>query len=218
MEEELIMKTLSKTVLAFGLLGLSVGANAALVNGSVLNIGAGSGFEFIGYPIVQTITGFNGIVLGTTQSAAGDHLGPIDGTESPNIDQPWVFSGGTGMHSTLSPTNVLSASGNTASVDFSGWHWAWDGIIGGVPMGGGAWDGNPNGVALITCGVDCGSGDTYTLHYSATIPAGDPSGLGGYQYRLTLQGTVSAVPVPAAIWLLGSGMLGLIGFARRKAV
>ena len=27
---------------------------------------------------------------------------------------------------------------------------------------------------------------------------------------------VSAVPVPAAIWLFGSGLLGLIGFARRK--
>jgi hypothetical protein len=27
---------------------------------------------------------------------------------------------------------------------------------------------------------------------------------------------VSAVPVPAAVWLFGSGMIGLIGFARRK--
>jgi hypothetical protein len=29
--------------------------------------------------------------------------------------------------------------------------------------------------------------------------------------------TVSAVPVPPAIWLLGSGLLGLVGIARRKA-
>ncbi len=29
--------------------------------------------------------------------------------------------------------------------------------------------------------------------------------------------TVTAVPVPAAVWLLGSGLLGLIGVARRKA-
>ncbi|MDH5473491.1 MAG: VPLPA-CTERM sorting domain-containing protein [Gammaproteobacteria bacterium] len=27
---------------------------------------------------------------------------------------------------------------------------------------------------------------------------------------------VSAVPVPAAVWLFGSGLIGLIGFARRK--
>ena len=29
-------------------------------------------------------------------------------------------------------------------------------------------------------------------------------------------GDVSAVPVPAAVWLFGSGLLGLIGLARRK--
>jgi len=28
--------------------------------------------------------------------------------------------------------------------------------------------------------------------------------------------TVSAVPVPAAAWLFGSGLIGLVGFARRK--
>ncbi|MCK4704384.1 MAG: VPLPA-CTERM sorting domain-containing protein, partial [Gammaproteobacteria bacterium] len=27
---------------------------------------------------------------------------------------------------------------------------------------------------------------------------------------------VQAVPVPAAIWLFGSGLIGLVGFARRK--
>lgn len=30
------------------------------------------------------------------------------------------------------------------------------------------------------------------------------------------EGNVSAVPVPAAVWLFGSGLLGLIGIARRK--
>ena len=29
--------------------------------------------------------------------------------------------------------------------------------------------------------------------------------------------SVSAVPVPAAVWLFGSGLIGLVGFARRKA-
>ena len=29
-------------------------------------------------------------------------------------------------------------------------------------------------------------------------------------------GDVSAVPVPAAVWLFGSGLMGLLGLARRK--
>jgi hypothetical protein len=37
----------------------------------------------------------------------------------------------------------------------------------------------------------------------------------GFDYA-SLNGTVSAVPVPAAVWLFGSGLLGLIGVARRK--
>lgn len=32
-----------------------------------------------------------------------------------------------------------------------------------------------------------------------------------------IEGSVPAVPVPAAVWLFGSGLLGLIGVARRKA-
>lgn len=34
---------------------------------------------------------------------------------------------------------------------------------------------------------------------------------------LSLNAPVSAVPVPAAVWLFGSGLIGLLGFARRKS-
>jgi hypothetical protein len=37
---------------------------------------------------------------------------------------------------------------------------------------------------------------------------------GGQCYSLT---TISSVPVPPALWLFGSGLLGLIGLARRRA-
>ncbi|MDN5941661.1 MAG: hypothetical protein L0H94_07245 [Nitrospira sp.] len=41
----------------------------------------------------------------------------------------------------------------------------------------------------------------------------------GSQGDVTLIGnftSLSAVPMPAALWLFGSGAIGLIGFARRK--
>lgn len=38
----------------------------------------------------------------------------------------------------------------------------------------------------------------------------------GYYAWAVQSGDVSAVPVPAAVWLFGSGLIGLAGFARRK--
>ena len=36
-------------------------------------------------------------------------------------------------------------------------------------------------------------------------------------YSMTVASAVATVPVPAAVWLFGSGLLGLVGIARRKA-
>ena len=45
----------------------------------------------------------------------------------------------------------------------------------------------------------------------------DPDGKTGYNYAWAVHsGDVGAVPIPPALWLLGSGLLGLIGVARKK--
>ena len=148
-----------------------------------------------------------GIVLGTTQAFSGTPGAPLapypgDGT---NITAPWSFFGNTGTNFS---TNAVSALSDT-SVDMSGWRVAW-GEVPSINMGGGA-------AAVISCGA-CGDGDAYTLDYSAVVPPGDPSGFGGVLYAVHLEGNISAavVPVPAAVWLFGSGLLGLVGVARRK--
>jgi hypothetical protein len=68
-------------------------------------------------------------------------------------------------------------------------------------------------------------GDTYTsTDVIATTPAGPDGILGlsmidgafvGFNANFDF---VAPVPVPAAVWLFGSGLLGLVGVARRKAV
>jgi len=38
----------------------------------------------------------------------------------------------------------------------------------------------------------------------------------GEGHMLVVSESISTVPVPAAVWLFGSGLIGLVGFARRK--
>jgi len=165
---------------------------------SVINGGSYFGMDTDGNSLIMAneriaIQQLNGIFLGLAQPASGSHSGMPDGTESPDIDVPWSFFANTGLHSASTPTTVLSASGNTATVDFSGWVVEWNGITNGIPMGSGAWEaGFTNGVAQVTCAVDCSQGDTYILNYSSSVPIGDPSGFGGVQYTLHLEGTVGS--------------------------
>ena len=60
----------------------------------------------------------------------------------------------------------------------------------------------------------------YTLHawdFNMSIGAQGRSDKADSYYAWAVQsGDVSAVPVPAAVWLFGSGLIGLVGLARRK--
>ena len=55
----------------------------------------------------------------------------------------------------------------------------------------------------------------FQLNYT-TFNIKDATGLDGIA-RIEYTTEISAVPLPAAVWLFGSGLLGLIGVARRKA-
>jgi len=161
----------------------------------------------------------------------------VNFTEAPNIDNPWLFFSNTGMSYTSSPITTLSNDGvGGATLDFSGWGVTWAGIPA-IPMGGDPvnFPNSPNdGIASMSCytsstpdanwpfdailgaATACSDGAAYVLDYKATVPLGDASGFGGVPYVLHLEGTISAVPVPAAVWLFGSGLLGLVGVARRR--
>ena len=49
------------------------------------------------------------------------------------------------------------------------------------------------------------AGNTYLNLHTAAFPAG------------AIRGQLTAVPVPAAAWLLGSGLIGLVAASRKKA-
>ena len=172
--------------------------------------------------MTQIGQGTTGIVIGTATSPSGYHGGTPTGGDTNAIDAPWYFSSNTGSHW----TSVGITGDTTSGLDFSGWNVAWSSISA-IPMTGGSWDATAgkgyigatsDGVAIFNW--DGVYGHAYTLDYHATVPANDPSNFGGIQYELHLEGSVSqaapAVPVPAAVWLFGSGLMGLVGVARRR--
>ena len=236
-------KTLIQAAIASVLGTVSFTAQAALTTGAVLSIDTGVKECSIGgtfpnctYGVSDVTSGSyfsmdtnsdgsvpgnektvltmnDGIAIGTSQAATGSHSGSPDGSESPGIDAPWLFFSNTGMHFSNSNVNATDNGGGNFSLDFSGWNVTWNGIAA-INMGSG-------GTASLVCStVACSAGATYVLDYAAVVPDGDPSGFGNVAYTLHLEGTVgevSAVPVPAAAWLFGSGLIGLVGVARRKA-
>lgn len=200
-----LMHRIARYILGAVLLIPAVSSHAAsLVNGDVLSFtsAAGSYVSGSGYnPITNSIVPFdsaslnslNGLIIGTAQPTF------------PGIDQTWVDTTfvQSGNHYTTSPVNVLSPT----TLDFSGWALHWSGFN--LPFGA------TQGVANYSF-----DGTNFTLDYSWNAVTNNGGVLlsgAVADYQLHLVGTVSSVPIPAAVWLFCSGLLGLIGMARRKA-
>ena len=151
---------------------------------------------------------------GAAQFSRAEGVAP-ELTEVAGVDNSWVFFGSTGLHGHTGVNISDNATVGTADLDFTGWYVSWNNVAS-ISMGGDP--GNfpaDTGVATVTCTVDCAVGDTYSLDYAAHVPLASAD-FPGVAYQLHLEGTVSAVPVPAAVWLFGSGLVGLASIARRK--
>ena len=152
---------------------------------------------------------------------ASDVTGAIDtaagtftlASTTPFFGQLWSTSGGmlfgpgTYTHSTVDPFPAVSGGDYNFTVGA--------GQVGAVVDF--AWGGTTGIDVLMIWNVGTSGGlTTYTM----TDPDGDGI-MGTGMIDGPFQGfnanfNMAAVPVPAAVWLLGSGLLGLVGVARRK--
>ena len=226
------MKTLIKATLAL-VLGITTSSSQAAVvnNEDVLSITsggydpAGNSLNLLGSWFAMDLNADSKISVTEKTAivhAGGIVIGSIQST--PGTIDNWFFYGYTGRDW----TNVAVTGSTSAGLNMSGWNVNWNGVN--HPMTTGAW--NPLNCTAV--GVSCSNtngngtftwdgiyGDAYTLDYAATVPPGDASGFGGTKYFLHLVGNVTAAPtlapVPSAVWLFGSGLLGLLGSTRRKA-
>jgi hypothetical protein len=85
----------------------------------------------------------------------------------------------------------------------------------------GVWDSTGQLIGFNTMNIQCGdvitaiapctSAEVIYLNLTGSLDPGGPKG----KYHTTGL-AVTSVPVPAAVWLLGSGLIGLVGVSRRK--
>jgi len=225
-----IQKIHLKAAIAVVLGSVSLNANAALVTDTLLTFESAIGCPVGYYCIVS-----DGLIYGSYFSMDSDGDGVIEEAEKTamtpgtdggiimgqtqsvgEIDVPWDFFANTGGHLTTSPVNLVNDLGTIRELDFAGWSMDWNGYF--IPLGGDTANITADtGLATITCAtLACADGESYILDYAAHVPLNDPSGFGGVAYTLHLEGTISAVPVPAAVWLFGSGLFALTGIARRR--
>ena len=121
--------------------------------------------------------------------------------------------GGTGVFSPF--VSNAGGTGNIAA-DITGGTLTFSDLDFGGIFGGTNFYLPPDNPATVETLVDNGDGTFGTvIRYIGTI--NDPGGsFHNFAANWRLEGTMTVVPVPAAVWLFGSGLLGLVGVARRK--
>ena len=188
----------------------------SVAQGSYFSVDTDNSGSFSAYESIAISPGSDGgLLVGETQLASVPYF--LDGTEITPIDSVWLFLGEEGAHQSTSPVNILSDDGSGhIELDFSGFGATWNGNT--IGLGGDSVNfASETGSATVTCGVDCSSGDSFTLDYAAHVTDLNFEGVywGIHLEGTVINGVVSSIPVPAAIWLFASGLISLAGVARR---
>jgi len=144
------------------------------------------------------------------------NLGTMTGKSGVNLGH-WQGSGGNaGFQGTASLVNANTGANPSVLATSAGGAGGWDPTI--LTSNASNWYSNGNTNQVTGLG-------TVAILYNVTAPSNVSTNLVGTSIigdvtlsanGLSLSQHVSAVPLPAAVWLLGSGLLGLAGVGRRK--
>lgn len=152
----------------------------------------------------------------STTNADASTIGTLNGGQLRNFKNADVYLGAVNVMG----TNLTGANGSSTATPSDGAAY--------VTSFGDRWAGNANFSSM------AGVGTAQNFFLLSTVGTGSTTAIAVAQYsnldgnatwNLAADGTLtyatatapSAVPVPAALWLLGSGLVGMVGVARRKA-
>ena len=194
-----------KTGFVFSVLGLvcSVSINAAQI--SELSVSGGTfggefngGFPFIGGPYNFENVGNYNLITDTGQSTAnGTELASFNA----NGSLAQLFTTGPASGTVYDSSSGIS-NGDVVVFDMSllDLYWNTNSF-------------NVGGLATGTVTNVSANGFDYNVSWTGIATTG---AFIGSVYNVSLTGSGSVVPVPAAMWLFGSGLFGLFAIARRK--
>lgn len=163
-----------------------------------------------------------GLVIGVAQPYQGEPVGngaPYDPAVGQNIVtafQTISYGAPYPAWGTFYSTSPITDN-DDGTLNFSGWNMAFEENPA-LFSSGATYPSYPPGNAMLTLmpgGGAYGAGRYALDYYSENCQAADYY-LNCVGFQLHLEGSISPVPLPAAAWLFGFGLLGLTGFARRR--
>lgn len=205
---------MKKTAIAAALFIATGAVNAAPVStGGVFNMYSQEGLDTDGVAPFTALVNVDSTITGFVDEDAGTW--GVSST-TPFFGLPWTASNGTlitapGSYSQDTATGAVSAGTGVVAADgIMNFDVGVGQVAGLIDFAYGAtigirvidvWDVNPDG-SLTAVGV----------------PGMENGPFPGFNaaFNLTAAGLVTPIPVPAAVWLFGTGLLGLVGVARRR--
>ncbi len=189
-----------KTLLAVSALAAAGAANAAVYTfDAAMNM-----------PYVDSISDVTGQFVGIGTATLDTTAGVLDILLTDTVTLSFIVTSATYtehdvVNGTLTGNSFLWASGTNTSSACTGsgiWGSLCQSLVGSTAL-----TPNQNPIAF-----DLSAGGLTTFTTTRLSGSGQPQ-----TTTYTLTNTTPAVPVPAAAWLFGSGLLGLAGVARRRA-
>jgi hypothetical protein len=159
--------------------------------GNSIQITSGSASGFSGG--IEGLFGVGAITAsGSLETANVTNTGTLnifDGSATLTADLNWIDIATFGTAGSLNTTGTA----NLSNIAYSG--------------------GNGDLLALVNLG---GGINTASFQFTSPATLTDLFTTSTTVTSTSFSGSITAVPVPAAVWLFGSGLLGLVGIARRK--